>query len=82
MSTDATDQQTAARFAERARGRLAVRAVLGVRGADLLVAGEPVTPEVQQAVAALGHPAREQRARALAGLMLRLGRALEARWWR
>ncbi len=82
MGLDATDGDVAARAAERALGRLGVRAALGARGAELVARGEPMTPEVELAVAALGHPERERRARALAGLLLRLGRAVEARWWR
>lgn len=79
---DASVRGTAPRSVERALGRVAVQALLGARGAELLPAGEPATPAVEQAVAALGHPEREQRARALAGLLLRLGRAVEARRWR
>jgi len=73
---------TAPRSVERALGRVAARALLGARGDELLPAGEPATPAVEQAVAALSHPAREQRARALASLLLDLGRAVEARRWR
>jgi hypothetical protein len=63
-------------------GRLAVQALLGVRGDALRPAGGAATPAVSRALEELEQPARELRARALARYLLLVGRAVDARWWR